>query len=39
MTRVFNLMQYLKRAETENNPIAKDTLNNKAGLSFIKVET
>jgi len=41
MTRVFNLMQYLKRAETENNPAAKDTLNKKldSPLSTLKPDT
>ena len=29
MTRVFNLMQYAKRAETDNNPAAKDTVSKK----------
>jgi len=38
MTRVFNLMQYLKRAETENNPAAKDTASKKldSPLSTLK---
>jgi len=38
MTRVFNLMQYLNRAETENNPAAKDTLNNKADSPLLKLK-
>ena len=38
MTRVFNLMQYLKRTETENNPAAKDTLNKKLDSPLLKLK-
>jgi hypothetical protein len=38
MTRVFNLMQYLKRAETENNPAAKDSLQKKIDSALLKLK-
>jgi hypothetical protein len=41
MTRVFNLMQYAKRTETENNPAAKDSAGKKldSPLSTLKPDT
>jgi len=38
MTRVFNLMQYLKRAESENNPAAKDSLQKKIDSALLKLK-
>jgi hypothetical protein len=38
MNRVFNLMQYLKRSDTDNNPAAKDSLSKKLD-SLLKANT
>src|SRR5258705_1583367 len=38
MTRVFNLMQYLKRADSENNPALKDSLNKQIDSNLLKLK-
>jgi len=38
MTRVFNLMQYLKRSDTDNNPALKDTTNKKIDSPLLKLD-
>jgi len=38
MTRVFNLMQYLKRADSDNNPALKDSLGKLIDSNLLKLK-